>query len=104
MAISGVMIILMLLVPIGGIALQVFLSRQESPILGLILPVLTLLVSILAVSYAVVPIGGSPAGVILPIFVPLNFPTLVLLLIYFVCRRKYSRKKQMDKMNIQDLD
>ena len=38
------------------------------------------------------------------LFLMYNIPTLVLLGIYFACREKYSRKKQLDKMNIQDLD
>ena len=32
-----------------------------------------------------------------------NIPTIVLLSVYFVCRRGQKHKKQLDKMNIQDL-
>lgn len=33
-----------------------------------------------------------------------NIPTFVLLAIYFACRGKQRRNKQLDKMNIQDLN
>lgn len=32
-----------------------------------------------------------------------NIPTLILLAIYFVCRERQKRNRQLDKMNIQDL-
>ena len=32
-----------------------------------------------------------------------NVPTVVLLAIYFGCRKKNRRNRQIDKMNIQDL-
>ena len=33
-----------------------------------------------------------------------NIPTLILLAIYFACREKFRRKKEMDRMNAQDLE
>ena len=33
----------------------------------------------------------------------ISMPTIVLLVIYFLCRRGMNRKKQIEKMNIQDL-
>ena len=33
-----------------------------------------------------------------------NLPTLILLVIYAACREQYRRKKQMERMNIQDLE
>ncbi|HOJ79419.1 MAG TPA: hypothetical protein PK767_02625 [Clostridiales bacterium] len=32
-----------------------------------------------------------------------NIPTAIFLLIYFTCRERKRRKKNLDKMNIQDL-
>ena len=32
-----------------------------------------------------------------------NIPPLILLAIYFVCRERQKRNRQLDKMNIQDL-
>ena len=33
-----------------------------------------------------------------------NIPTVLLLLVYFVCREKYRKKNQLEKMKIQDLE
>ena len=41
-------------------------------------------------------------NVILRVFLTL-LPTIVMLVIYFLCRRGMNRKKQIEKMNIQDL-
>lgn len=43
---------------------------------------------------------GMTAGV----FLLCNIPTAVLLAIYFVCREKQKRRKEMKKMNAQDLE
>ena len=47
---------------------------------------------------------GSFIGSMLVVMVIVNIPTFVFLAIYFACRGKQKRKKQMEKMNIQDLD
>jgi preprotein translocase subunit YajC len=33
-----------------------------------------------------------------------NIPTIILLLVYFVCRQQYKKKNQIEKMKIQDLE
>ncbi|MCD7837475.1 MAG: hypothetical protein LUG65_01010 [Clostridiales bacterium] len=96
---------LFLVLPIGTIVLQIFLSRMESRIPGLILPGLNLVVSVLTVLLMVAN-TGSLAEIIATVLSTLllfNIPTLLLLLIYYVCRRKYRRQNQMNKMRIQDL-
>ena len=92
---------------VGSIVLQVFLSRRESPWPGLVLPGLSLLLSLIPLlNVAVLP--GSGAGNVLTalllVFLLYNIPTLVLLVIYFACRGKYRRRREMDKMNAQDLE
>ena len=97
---------------VGIVLRQIFLSRRESRWPGLVLPSLTFLFSLCvtlgAALYAYVPTEHQSFGDILVptllLFLMYNIPTLVLLGIYFACREKYSRKKQLDKMNIQDLD
>ncbi len=101
-----------ILLPIGFIVLQIFLSRQESKWPGLVLPGLSFLFSLcIAVGvylFMYVPPQDNGLGtVIIPtilLFLMYNIPTLILLAIYFACREKYRKKKQLDKMNIQDLD
>lgn len=90
----------------GVIALQIFLSKRESRWPGLVLPALELLVSFLYPLYMLAPSGGVTGGFVLEmllVWLMANIPTLVLLAIYFACREKQRRKKQLEKMNIQDL-
>ena len=97
---------------VGIVLLQIFLSRRESRWPGLVIPsfpfLFSLCVTFGAALYAYIPTEHQSFGDILVptllLFLMYNIPTLVLLGIYFACREKYSRKKQLDKMNIQDLD
>jgi len=93
-----------LLFVIGIIILQVFLSRRENSRLGLILPVLSFLFSLIGV-FNVVDTGSVLQNImtLLMVLVLSNIGTLILLLIYWVCRPQSGKKKEMDKMNIQDL-
>lgn len=97
---------------VGIVLLQIFLSRRESRWPGLILPGLSFLFSLCvtygAALYAYMPTQDTALEDViistLLLFLSYNIPTLVLLAIYFACRGKYNRKKQLNKMNIQDLD
>ena len=54
----------------------------------------------------VVPSDGITAGFIVQMIMVWllgNIPTIILLAIYFGCRGKQHKNKQLDKMNIQDL-
>lgn len=105
-------VILFTLVVVGGIVwLQIYLSKRESRWPGLIIPAIQLVLSILAtvgsVVYAAVPLESvavTIAAQAVIIFLLSNIPTLISLAIYFVCRDKLRRDKQIEKMNIQDLD
>lgn len=98
-------ILLVLVFGVGAILLQIFLSRRQSRWPGLILPALTLLYSLVMVLN--VANTGDLASALLAMGVTFllgNLPTLILLVIYAVCREKYRKKKQMEKMDIQDLE
>lgn len=88
--------------------LQVYLSRAVSRWPGLVLPIITGLFSLIyPLSYAVSPTGQVTAsfiGQLLLIILIANIPTAILLAIYFTGRKNPRIKKQMNKMNIQDLD
>ena len=89
------------------VLLQIFLSKRESIWPGLILPILSFLFSVLFVLNMVLPPEGVTGGFVwesIFAFLLENIPTVILLAIYFACRGKMRRKKQLDKMNIQDLD
>ena len=97
---------------VGIVLLQIFLSRRESRWPGLVLPglcfLLSLCVSIGVALFSFVPSQGSSLGaVIIPsllVFLLYNIPTCILLAIYFACRAKFRRKREMDRMNAQDLE
>ena len=92
-------LLIVLLVLVCVILLQVFLSRTESKWPGLVLPVLSLTCSL------IVPLNMIVANsVVLLAWLIVNIPTVLLLLVYFVCREKYRKKNQLEKMKIQDLE
>ena len=98
-----VLLVLLGVFVVGGTLLQVFLSRRESKWPGLVLPLLTVLYSLLMVLSVGVYDGGFPWGSILASLVGGNIPTLILVAIYFACRSGLKKKSEMDKMNIEDL-
>ena len=92
---------------VGMLALQAALARMESRWPGLILPLITFLRSSSGLLGMVGSESGSTASLVLQMLLVWllgNIPTAVLLAIYFACRTKQRRKKQLDKMNIQDLN
>ena len=100
-------LIIFLAVVIGVIWLQIFLSKKDNKWLGLILPIVAFLFGLLYPLNMVAPSDGVTVGFIMQMLLVWllgNIPTIVLLLIYISCRQKKNRNKQLDKMNIQDLD
>lgn len=96
-------LVLLVLLAVGGILLQIFLSRRESKWPGLVLPGITFLYSLVMVLSVAVYDGRIPWGTILSVGVLGNLPTLVLLAIYWACREKLRKKSEIDRMNIDDL-
>lgn len=101
--------VILLLVSAGVITLEVYLSRRESKVPGLVLPGILFLGELFVLpNVAAVAFFGAETlvagclNVILRVFLTL-LPTIVLMAVYFLCRRGMNRKKQIEKMNIQDL-
>ena len=93
----------LLVFAVGGVLLQIFLSRRESKWPGLVLPLLTFLYALLMACSAVAYNGGIPWGPILASLILGNIPTVILLAIYFACREKFRKRSELDKMHINDL-
>lgn len=89
---------------VGGILLQIFLSKRESRWPGLVLPLLTFLWSLFG-PLNVMDTGSVSRNVLLVLVTLLagNIPTLVLLAIYWAARDKRRVKDQIDKMKIDEL-
>ena len=103
MLLANKAIILMLALLVGVPVLQVFLSRRENQWLGLLLPMLTFLYSLVMVCSVTAYEGGIPWGPSLASLILDNIPTAVLLVIYFACREKFRRRSEVDKTRIEDL-
>lgn len=92
---------------IACICLQVFLSKKENKYLGLIMPGLILLFSLLVSLQAILGIGmiGWELSLMLGImtFVGYNIPNVLFLAIYFYCQNKIKKSKRLEKMVLQDL-
>ena len=86
---------------VGGILLQIFLSRRESRWPGLVLPAITLLYSLFLACNVMA--GADAWRALLATLALGNIPTLVLLAIYAACREKRRKNREMDKMDIHDL-
>ena len=87
--------------------LQIYFSKMKSKWMGLILPGLTLVISIITfLNIAEPPVALSTIkriGIMLSTFLTSNIPTIILLAIYAVVRQKLKRQSEIDKMNIKDL-
>ena len=97
-------LVFVLVILVGGILLQIFLSKRESRWPGLVLPLLTFLWSLLG-PLNVMDTGSVSQNVLLVLVTLLagNIPTLILLAIYWAVREKRRVKGQIDKMKIDEL-
>jgi hypothetical protein len=122
-----VTVLFLLIVPIGGIILQIFLSKKESKWPGLILPIISFAFSLMVLSGNLLfsvhtgtttlmengeVIEQTTTQVVddtmiivtsVYVFVLYNIPTVVLLAIYTACRGKRKRQRDLEKMTVQDL-
>lgn len=99
--------IILLLFLCGILLLQIFLSRRESRWPGLVLPLFAFLTSLIYPLSMAAPMDGGTAGFIasvLLVWLLGNLPTAILLAVYFSCRGKERQRKEMEKLNLQDLD
>ena len=103
MARVTISLVFLLVLLVGIVLLQIFLSKREGRWPGLILPLLTFLYSLLMACSAVAYNGEIPWGAILASLILGNLPTVILLAIYAVCREKFRKQSELDKMNIKDL-
>lgn len=86
--------------------IHVILSCKGNKYLGLIIPSISLVFSIL-IMFGFVIFDGMVTNNIIPClsaFLMLNIPTLFFLAVYFICRKKFAKNNELRKMNIQDLN
>jgi len=97
-------LIVLLVLAVGAIFLQIFLSKRENKWPGLVLPVICMLYPlILLLNVAAAGNAGSViATLIMSVFMG-SIPAAILLAVYFACRGRRTKKQEMEKMNIRDL-
>lgn len=128
----AITIIALLLFLAGIVWLQIFLSNSKNKWLGLIIPIIyfmfSLVISLSLPMYMIpqTPVTSTIKGsavtnrlaasqqerpgiismlaAVIPVFLISNIPTLIFLAIYFACRERIKLKKELDKMNVQDLE
>ena len=123
MRVSIVFILPILVFGAGGILLQIFLSKKESKWAGLILPFISFGIALTALLGFVFlsTVTTTTMGVVVEqtttqmanassiivsaiyLFLLYNIPTAILLAIYAACRGSRNRRRDLDKMNAQDL-
>lgn len=99
-----VTLLVLLVLVVGGVLLQIFLSKRESRWPGLVLPAISFLWSLLYL-FNMMDTGSVVHNILMAILTILltNIPTLVLLAIYRAAREKRRKRSEIDKMNIDDL-
>ena len=101
---TTVLFVILIVFGVGGIVLQIFLSKRESKWPGLVLPIITFLYSVVMVlNVFEMESMGETIAAVLSVVILGNIPTLILLAIYFACRGKQKARSEMDKMLINDL-
>ena len=101
---TTVLFVILIVFGVGGILLQIFLSKRESKWPGLVLPAITFLCSVLMMlNVTAMETARAVIAALLSAFIMGNIPTLILLAIYFACRGKQKARSEMDKMLIKDL-
>jgi hypothetical protein len=91
----------------GIVMLQIFLSKKDNKWLGLLLPAIFLIFALLGAANAAADPAGTPfqnALSVFSVFLLYSIPSLILLAIYAACREKIKKKRDIERMNIQDLE
>ncbi|HIQ87421.1 MAG TPA: hypothetical protein IAD33_08040 [Candidatus Scatomorpha gallistercoris] len=97
--------LLLVLLMIGAVVLEMYLSRKPSRWPGLILPAIAFLISLIY-PLSMVNLGGSTSTLVtqeLLVWLLANIPTAILLAIYASGRGRARRMREQDKMRAQDL-
>lgn len=103
----SVNILALLAILAGLLVLEFVLAKQQSRWPGLVLPAISFCLALLNV-FSIAYIEGMTTWDLVALigstFLLSNVPTLVFLAIYFTCRAKFKRRRELDKMSAQDLE
>ena len=88
-------LVIVVVLLVGIVALQVFLSGKRNKWLGLFMPIISFLLTLVIPLNMVAPSEGITSDFLLSMMLVLviaNIPTVFLSLIYVACREKYRVK------------
>ena len=88
-------LVIVVVLLVGIVALQVFLSGKRNKWLGLFMPIISFLLTLVIPLNMVAPSEGITSDFLLSMMLVLviaNIPTVFLSLIYIACREKYRVK------------
>lgn len=108
-SVNALLIILIpIIIFIGLCFLEYFLARKGR-LLGLIIPIITFAFSVIFILLQIAPVEEGLFSVVMRIllfFLLVNLPTFVFLILFLAARSQNnnSAKKELDKMNIMDLE
>lgn len=97
----SVLYVILLIVLMASLFLQIYLSKRDEGIYGLILPLLYFINS-LRTMLDLLRFDINPVE-LFKILSFRNIPTIIFIVIYILGRKKLKRNKELEKMNIQDL-
>lgn len=103
-----VFLIFLIVIVIGFIFLQIYLSRQKNKWLGLIMPIICFIFAIVGgIGNVFFQDSMTILGVlamIIPIIFILLIPFYISMLIYYSCRKKLNSQSEINRMKIKDLE
>ena len=121
----SLLLVILLAICTGIVFLQIYLSKKEGKWAGLILPFISISISLVVflsvllysrgtettlvdgevVEQTITQIGSASSIIASAVIVLLlyNIPTGILLAIYAACKEKRKRKRDIEKMSVQDL-
>jgi predicted permease len=98
--------IVLILLFVGLSLLERFLAQKGNKWLGFIIPAICFVIAlIIGIGHIVIDLHADFAILLMDIvFVIIyNIPTFIFLIIYYFSRKKNNKRKELEKMNIQDL-
>lgn len=97
--------IILIIVLILILFLQISLSKKENSKLGLVLPILTFAISIVAALNVYIPESNfsSAIALIISVFLYFNIPTIIFFAIYLYYKKDNNSRNEINRMKINDL-
>ncbi len=101
------MIVMAVAVLIGLIVLQIVLAKRENKWLGLVIPVILFVITLVYPLNTIAQAGEITSGMVAQmvlVFLLSNIPTIIVTFIYLACRENIKKKNQQATMETKNND